>query len=92
MIKISDKPSKKVEHFTGTITMAFPGIENKIWNFTVLRTTNGSTTFDVEIDEKQFSEHFDEYKDSSPFCIQTLKETVKANLAKEQAEWKPADK
>jgi hypothetical protein len=92
MIKISDKPTKQVEYFTGTITMCFPGIKNKEWTFTVLRTTNGVTTFDVEIDEKQFSEHFNEYEESSPFCIQTLKETVKANLAKEQAEWKPAGK
>jgi len=92
MIKISDKPTKQVEHFAGTITMCFPGIKNKEWTFTVLRTTNGVTTFDVEIDEKQFSEHFDDYKDSSPFCIQTLKETVKANLAKEQADWKPTEK
>jgi len=92
MIRISDKPSKRVEHFTGTITMAFPGVENKNWNFTVLRTTNGITTFDVEIDEKQFDEHFEDYKESVPFCVETLKETVKANLAKEQADWKPTAK
>jgi hypothetical protein len=93
MIKISDKPSKQVEYFAGTITMSFPNIKNKEWTFTVLRITNGVTTFDVEIDEKQFSEHFEEYKDVTiTFCIDTLKETVKANLAKEQAEWKPAGK
>lgn len=92
MIKISDKPTKQVEYFTGTITMCFPGVKNKEWTFTVLRTTNGVTTFDVEINDKQFGEHFEEYKDSIPFCIETLKETVKANLAKEQAEWKPAGK
>jgi hypothetical protein len=57
-----------------------------------LRTTNGVTTFDVEINDKQFGDHFEEYKDSIPFCIETLRETVKANLAKEQAEWKPAGK
>ena len=92
MINISNKPSKQVEYFAGTITMSFPGIKNKEWNFTVLRTTNGITTFDVEIDEKQFDEHFEDYKESVPFCIETLKETVKANLAKEQADWKPAAK
>ena len=92
MIKISDKPSKQVEYFAGTITMSFPGVKNKEWTFTVLRTTNGITTFDVEIDEKQFNENFDDYKESVPFCIETLKETVKANLAKEQAEWKPTGK
>ena len=92
MINISNKPSKQVEYFAGTITMSFPGIKNKEWAFTVLRTTNGVTTFDVEIDEKQFSEHFEAYKESIGFCIETLKETVKANLAKEQADWKPAAK
>ena len=93
MINISDKPSKQVEHFAGTITMSFPGVKNKDWNFTVLRTTNGITTFDVEIDEKQFNEHFDEHTSAGiPFCVEILKETVKANLAKEQATWKPAEK
>jgi hypothetical protein len=93
MINISNKPSKQVEHFAGTITMSFPGVKNKDWNFTVLRTTNGITTFDVEIDEKQFNEHFDEHtREGAPFCIEILKETVKANLAKEQATWKPAEK
>ena len=92
MINISNKPSKQVEHFAGTITMSFPGVKNKDWNFTVLRTTNGITTFDVEIDEKQFNEHFSEYKDSIAFCVEILKDTVKANLAKEQATWKPAEK
>lgn len=92
MINISNKPSKQVEHFAGTITMSFPGVKNKDWNFTVLRTTNGITTFDVEIDEKQFNEQFSEYKDSIAFCVETLKETVKANLAKEQATWKPTEK
>jgi hypothetical protein len=37
MINISNKPSKQVEHFQGTITMSFPGVKNKDWNFTVLR-------------------------------------------------------
>lgn len=91
MIKISDKPSKKVEHFTGTITMAFPSIENKTWNFTVLRTTNGSTTFAVEADHEQFEKHFDDQGETDYFKAM-LEETVKANLAKEQAEWKPAEK
>lgn len=91
MIKISDKPSKRVEHFTGTITMAFPGIENKVWNFTVLRSTNGVTTFAVEADYEQFNQHFDDAGETEYFKAM-LEETVKANLAKEQAEWKPADK
>jgi hypothetical protein len=91
MIKISDKPSKKVEHFTGTITMAFPGIENKIWNFTVLRTTNGSTTFAVEADYDQFNQHFEDQGETDYFKAM-LEETIKANLAKEQAEWKPTEK
>ena len=91
MIKISDKPSKKVEHFTGTITMAFPGFENKIWNFTVLRTTNGSTTFAVQADHEQFNQHFDDAGETDYFKSM-LEETVKANLAKEQAEWKPTEK
>jgi len=91
MIKISDKPSKRVEHFTGTITMAFPGIENKNWNFTVLRTTNGVTTFAVQADDEQFAQYFDEEGEADYFKA-ILEETVKANLAKEQAEWKPAEK
>jgi hypothetical protein len=91
MIKISDKPSKRVEYFTGTITMAFPGIENKVWNFTVLRSTNGVTTFAVEADHEQFNQHFDDAGETDYFKAM-LEETVKANLAKEQAEWKPADK
>ena len=91
MIKISDKPSKKVEHFTGTITMAFPGIENKIWNFTVLRTTNGSTTFAVQADYDQFNQHFDDAGETDYFKAM-LEETVKANLAKAQADWQPTDK
>lgn len=91
MIRISDKPSKRVEHFSGTITMAFPGIENKVWNFTVLRTTNGSTTFAVQADDEQFAQYFDEPGESDYFKAM-LEETVKANLAKEQAEWKPAEK
>ena len=91
MIKISDKPSKKVEHFTGTITMAFPGIENKNWNFAVLRTTNGSTTFAVQADYEQFKQHVDDEM-YGEFYTTILEETVKANLAKEQAEWKPAEK
>lgn len=91
MIKISDKPSKKVEHFSGTITLSFPGIENKLWNFTVLRTTNGSTTFAVQADYEQFKQHIDDEK-YGEFYTTILEETVKANLAKEQAEWKPAEK
>jgi hypothetical protein len=91
MIKISDKPSKKVEHFTGTITMVFPGVENKVWNFTVLRTTNGSTTFAVEADHEQFAQSFDDTGEMDYFKAM-LEETVKANLAKEQAEWKPSEK
>ena len=91
MIKISDKPSKKVEHFSGTITMSFPGVENKLWNFTVLRTTNGSTTFAVQADYDQFKQHVDDEK-CGEFYTTILEETVKANLAKEQAEWKPAEK
>jgi hypothetical protein len=91
MIKISDKPSKKVEHFTGTITMSFPNIENKIWNFTVLRTTNGSTTFAVQADYEQFIQHINDEVDGELYTT-ILEETVKANLAKEQAEWKPAEK
>ncbi len=91
MIKISDKPSKKVEHFSGTITMSFPGIENKLWNFTVLRTTNGSTTFAVQADYEQFAQYIDEPGESD-YLKAILEETVKANLAKEQAEWKPAEK
>jgi hypothetical protein len=91
MIKISDKPSKKVEHFMGTITMAFPGIENKVWTFTVLRTTNGSTTFAVEADHDQFNQHFYDAGETDYFKAM-LEETVKANLAKEQAEWKPTEK
>ena len=91
MIRISDKPSKRVEHFAGTITMAFPGVENKNWNFTVLRTTNGSTTFAVQADYEQFQQHIDDGTHFD-FCTTILEETVKANLAKEQAEWKPAEK
>lgn len=91
MIKISDKPSKKVEHFTGTITMSFPGVENKLWNFTVLRTTNGSTTFAVQADYEQFKQYFNEGGETD-YLKSILEETVKANLAKEQAEWKPAEK
>jgi hypothetical protein len=91
MIKISDKPSKKVEHFSGTITMSFPNVENKLWNFTVLRTTNGSTTFAVQADYEQFKQHVDDEM-YGEFYTTILEETVKANLAKEQAEWKPAEK
>jgi hypothetical protein len=91
MIRISDKPTKRVEHFTGTITMVFPGIENKNWNFTVLRSTNGVTTFAVEADHEQFAQYFETPGDAEYFKSM-LEETVKANLAKEQAEWKPADK
>jgi hypothetical protein len=91
MIKISDKPSKKVEHFSGTITMSFPGVENKLWNFTVLRTTNGSTTFAVEADYEQFAQYIDKLGETE-YLKAILEETVKANLAKEQAEWKPAEK
>jgi len=91
MIKISDKPSKKVEHFAGTITMSFPNVENKLWNFTVLRTTNGSTTFAVQADYEQFKQHIDDEM-YGEFYTTILEETVKANLAKEQAEWKPAEK
>jgi hypothetical protein len=71
--------------------MAFPGIENKVWTFTVLRTTNGSTTFAVEADYDQFNQHFDDAGETDYFKAM-LEETVKANLAKEQAEWKPTDK
>jgi hypothetical protein len=91
MIKISDKPTKRVEHFTGTITMAFPAIENKVWNFTVLRSTNGVTTFAVEADYDQLKQHIGESEETRYFAS-ILEETVKANLAKEQAEWKPAEK
>jgi len=91
MIRISDKPSKRVEYFPGTITMAFPGTENKSWNFTVLRTTNGVTTFAVEVDYEQFMQHIDKDEAVNYFAA-ILAETVKANLAKEQAEWKPSEK
>jgi hypothetical protein len=91
MIRISDKPTKRVEHFTGTITMAFPGFENKLWNFTVLRTTNGVTTFAVQADYEQFKQYVEE-DGAIDYFASILEETVKANLAKEQAEWKPAEK
>ena len=91
MIRISDKPTKRVEHFAGTITMALPGCENTNWNFTVLRSTNGSTTFAVEADYDQIHEHIKDTDDAAYFATM-LEATVKANLAKEQAEWKPAEK
>jgi hypothetical protein len=69
--------------------MSFPNVENKLWNFTVLRTTNGSTTFAVEADYEQFIQHIN---DEVELYTKILEETVKANLAKEQAEWKPAEK
>ena len=71
--------------------MVFPGVENKVWNFTVLRTTNGSTTFAVEADHEQFAQNFDEPGEMDYFTAM-LEETVKANLAKEQADWKPTAK
>ena len=91
MIRISDKPSKRVEHFAGTITMAFPNCENTNWNFTVLRSTNGVTTFAVEADYDQIHEHIPNADDAVYFGTM-LEATVKANLAKEQAEWKPSEK
>lgn len=53
MIEISDKPNKRLEYFSGTLTMAVPYSKNELWNFTVIKTTNGSTSFDVTVDEKQ---------------------------------------
>ena len=91
MITISDKPSKRVEHFSGTITMAFPGVENTNWSFTVLRSTNGVTTFAVEADYDQIHEHIKDVNDATYFGTM-LEATVKANLAKEQAIWKPTEK
>lgn len=91
MIKISDKPTKRVEHFTGTITMALPECDNTTWNFTVLRSTNGVTTFAVEADYDQIHQHIKDTDDAAYFATM-LEATVKANLAKEQAEWKPAEK
>jgi hypothetical protein len=91
MITISDKPSKRVEHFTGTITMALPECENTTWNFTVLRSTNGVTTFAVEADYEQINEHIQDLDDATYFGTM-LEATVKANLAKEQADWKPTGK
>lgn len=93
MIKISDKPTKKVEYYAGTATMVFPNVNNKDWDFMVLRTSNGSTTFGVEANLEQFRNHFDEYDaEKMYYCMSLLEETVKANMAKEQADWKPSDK
>jgi len=91
MITISDKPSKRVEHFSGTITMALPDCDNTTWNFTVLRSTNGVTTFAVEADYDQIHEHIKDVGEATYFGT-LLEATVKANLAKEQADWKPAAK
>jgi len=91
MINISDKPSKRVEHFAGTITMALPDCDNTTWNFTVLRSTNGVTTFAVEADYDQIHEHIKDVEDAAYFATM-LEATVKANLAKEQATWKPTEK
>lgn len=53
MIEISDKPNKRLEYFSGTVTMAVPYSKNRTWNFTVVKTTNGSTSHDVVADLKQ---------------------------------------
>ena len=92
MIKINDKPVKKTEYFRGICTMKFKNITNDTWEFFVLRTSNGITTFDVEIDRGQF--HKDEKQDESmvELYVQLMQETIKTNLAKEQVDWKPIEK
>lgn len=51
MIQINKKPSKKIEYFDGSITMAVGGCEKIHWKFQVLKSTNGEVKYSVMVDD-----------------------------------------
>lgn len=99
MIEISDKPNKRLEYFLGTVTMAVPYSKNRVWNFTVVKQTNGSTSHDVIADEKQIESNLT--REDNPIVdeqtlIKTIseliKDTVIANIKAQKALWQPTEK
>jgi hypothetical protein len=86
MINIDTKPHKRTEYFCGSITMALPLTDRTNWKFELMRTTNGSVSFDValiyEANEEPLSDVLEEL----------IIQTVIANLKKEQVKWTPQEK
>lgn len=77
MINISDKPHKKTEHFSGVIFMAIAGHDRIEWKFELLRHTNGAERFEVYVE------------DADEFAASMIKNTILANIQREQVSWKP---
>lgn len=77
MITISDKPHKKTEFFSGTIYIAFPHCEKIEWEFTLLRHTNGSIKFSIDV------------HDATPDQQEAIAGTILANIEREQVNWRP---
>lgn len=77
MISISDKPHKKTEFFNGTIYIAYPNCEKIEWEFTLLRHTNGSIKYSIQV------------HDATPEQEQMIAATILANIEREQVNWRP---
>lgn len=99
MISISDKPNKRLEYFSGTLTMAVPYSEHETWEFTVIKTTNGVTSHDVEVDTKQILESLSDEDRNSPsyetiveMISKLIQKTVIANIKTQKALWQPTEK
>jgi hypothetical protein len=86
MINIDTKPHKRTEYFYGSITMALPNTDRTSWKFELLRITNGTVSFDVDLlyeaNEEPLSDMFE----------LMIVRTIIANLQKEQVKWSPQEK
>jgi hypothetical protein len=75
MIQINKKPSKKIEYFDGTITMAVAGSDRMNWKFQVLKSTNGDVKHSVSVD------------DATPEQQQIISATILANIDVHKIDW-----
>jgi hypothetical protein len=86
MINIDTKPHKRTEYFYGSITMALPHTDRTSWKFELLRMTNGTVSYDVNLIREVSDEPL------HPEAEHLLIKTVIANLQKEQVKWTPQEK
>jgi hypothetical protein len=86
MINIDTKPHKRTEYFYGSITMALPNTDRTSWKFELLRMTNGTVTFGVNMLYEPNEEPL------SDIAEEMIVKTIIANLQKEQVKWSPQEK
>jgi phosphosulfolactate synthase (CoM biosynthesis protein A) len=79
MIEISDKAHKEVKCFKGKAIMVLPYCEETEWNFEVLRISNGSTKYEVEVNLEEFKSRYleDKMEDSKVEILPEVQTRIK---------------